>query len=115
MTTEPVICSPLKGCILYVTRSYPHVLATIHTVRIGNWIYCSHTTSYRLCGLVVRVPDYRARGPGFDFCRYEIFGVVVGLERGPLCLMSSIEVLLGRKSCGSGLGSLEYGRVDPLL
>jgi hypothetical protein len=27
----------------------------------------------RLSGLVVRVPGYRSRGPGFDFRRYQIF------------------------------------------
>jgi hypothetical protein len=27
----------------------------------------------RLCGLVVRVPDYRCRGPGFDSLHYQIF------------------------------------------
>jgi hypothetical protein len=48
----------------------------------------------RLCGLVVRVSGYRYRGPGFDFRRYQIFWVVVGLERGPLSLVSSIEELL---------------------
>ena len=41
----------------------------------------------RLCGLVVRVSGYRYRGPGFDPRRYQIFWVVVGLERGPLCLV----------------------------
>jgi hypothetical protein len=106
---------------------------------------------YRLCGLVVRVPGYRSRGPdflrssgsgtgstqpreynwgatwicglsgqsswlqiqrsGFDSPRYQIFWEVVGLERGPLRLMSTIEELLGRKSSGSGLESREYGRV----
>jgi hypothetical protein len=38
---------------------------------------------------------------------------VVGLERGSLSLMSTIEELLERKSSGSGLGSREYGRRDP--
>jgi hypothetical protein len=38
-----------------------------------------------LCGLVVRVPGYKSRGPGFDFRRYQIF--LVGLERGPLSLV----------------------------
>jgi hypothetical protein len=51
----------------------------------------------RLCGLVVRVSGYRYRGPGFDSRRYQIFWVVVGLEQGPLSLVSllrSIEELL---------------------
>ena len=34
------------------------------------------------------------RGLGFDSQRYHIFWVVVGLERGPLSLMRSIEELL---------------------
>jgi hypothetical protein len=33
----------------------------------------------------------------------------VGLERGPLSLVSTIEELLGRKSSGSRLESREYG------
>jgi len=51
----------------------------------------------RLCGLVVRVSGYRYRGPRFDPRRYQIFWVLVGLERGPLNLVSlvrSIEELL---------------------
>jgi hypothetical protein len=40
---------------------------------------------------------------GFDSRRYHIFWEVVGLERGPLSLLSTIEGLLGRKSSGSGL------------
>jgi hypothetical protein len=37
----------------------------------------------------------------------------VGLERGPLSLVSTIEELLGRKISGSGIESREYGRRDP--
>jgi hypothetical protein len=52
-------------------------------------------TEDRLCGLVVRVLDYRFRGPG------SISGTtkkkVVGLERGPLSLVSTTEELLDRK------------------
>ena len=48
----------------------------------------------RLCGLVVRVSGYRYRVLGFDSRRYQIFWVVVGLERGPLSLVRSIEELL---------------------
>jgi hypothetical protein len=43
------------------------------------------------------LPVYGARSPGFDFRRYEIFGEVVGLEQGPLSLMSTTEELLDRK------------------
>jgi hypothetical protein len=46
---------------------------------------------------------------GFDFRRYQIFSDVVGLERGPLSLVSTIEELLERKSSGSGLQNREYG------
>jgi hypothetical protein len=45
-------------------------------------------------GLVVRVSGYRYRGPGFNSRRYQIFCVVVGLERVPLSLVRSIEELL---------------------
>jgi hypothetical protein len=38
----------------------------------------------RLCGLVVRVPGSKPRGPWLDSRRYQIFWVAVGLERGPL-------------------------------
>jgi hypothetical protein len=38
----------------------------------------------------------------------------VGLERGPLSLVSTIEKLLGRNSSGSGLENREYGCGNPL-
>jgi hypothetical protein len=38
----------------------------------------------------------------------------VGLERGPLSLVSTIEELLERKCNSSDLGNREYGRGDPL-
>jgi hypothetical protein len=48
-----------------------------------------------LCGLVVRVHGYRSGGPG------SIPGTtkkkIVGLERGPLSLVSTTEELLDRK------------------
>jgi hypothetical protein len=37
----------------------------------------------------------------------------VGLERGPLSLVSTTEELLGRESSGSGLENQDYGRRDP--
>jgi hypothetical protein len=49
----------------------------------------------------------------FGSRRYQIFWEVVGLERGPLSLVSTIEELLWRKSSGSGLEIRKYGRRDP--
>jgi hypothetical protein len=56
-----------------------------------HYYYTKH-----LCGLVVRVLGYRSGGPG------SIPGTtrkkkVVGLERGPLSLVSTTEELLDRK------------------
>jgi hypothetical protein len=41
-----------------------------------------------------RVPGCRPRGPEFDSWHYQIFGEVVGLERGPLSLVKIIEELV---------------------
>jgi hypothetical protein len=67
-----------------------------------------------LCGLMVRVPSYRSRGPGFDSRRYQIFWEVVGLERGQLNLVWIIEKLLEWKSRGSGQENRINDRGDPL-
>jgi hypothetical protein len=62
-------------------------------VKILNCITIGYTD--RLCGLVVRVHSYRSGGPG------SIPGTtkkkVVGLERGPISLVSTTEELLDRK------------------
>jgi hypothetical protein len=47
-----------------------------------------------LCGLVDRIPGYRARDRGFDSRRYQIFWGVVGRQRGPLSLVRITEELL---------------------
>jgi hypothetical protein len=49
---------------------------------------------------------------GFDSQRYQILWKVVGLERGTLSLVSTIEELLERNSSGAGLENREYGRKD---
>jgi hypothetical protein len=51
---------------------------------------------------------------GFDSLHYQIFWKVVGLERGPLSLVSTIEELLGRKSSSFGLEIRDYGCRDLL-
>jgi hypothetical protein len=63
--------------------------------------------------------EHRLRGPplwssgqrsGFDSWRYQIFIKVVGLEQGPLSLVRTVEKLLERRSRGSDLENLDYGR-----
>jgi hypothetical protein len=66
-----------------------------------------------LCGLVVRVPGYRSRGPGPIPGATKFFWEVVGLERGPLSHVSTTEELLGRKSSGSCLENRDYHYKDP--
>jgi hypothetical protein len=51
----------------------------------------------RLCGLVVRVICYRSGGPGSIPGTTRKKKRVVGLERGPLSLVSTTEELLDRK------------------
>jgi hypothetical protein len=70
--------------------------------------------SNRLCGLVVRVHGYKSGGPGSipgttRLSEKKKGKQVVGLERGPLSLVSTTEELLGRKSSGSCLEKREYG------
>jgi hypothetical protein len=86
------------------------VPGNISRVRDYQW-KCSSRDS--LCGLVVRVPRYRSRDPGFDSLHYQTFWEVVRLDRSPLSLASTVEEVLGRNS-GSGLEDREYGRGDLL-
>jgi hypothetical protein len=67
----------------------------------------------RICGIEVRVPGYRSRGPRFDSRLYQIFWEVVGRERGPFSLVSTTQKLHGRKSSSSSLEKRENGRRDP--
>jgi hypothetical protein len=79
------------GLIKFVTNTL--------TSTVKLFLYWVPVPSDRLCDLVIRVPGYRSRGPGFDS---QIFSEVVGVERGPLSLVSIIEKLLEWKSNGSG-------------
>jgi hypothetical protein len=76
---------------VHILRPKPQEQMTRHY----NIIIISDFVADRLCGLVVRVLDYRTGGPG------SISGTarkkVVGLERGPLSLVSTTEELLDRK------------------
>jgi hypothetical protein len=59
-------------------------------------VYCSIAQAGdRLCGLVVGVLGYRSGGPGSILGTTKKY--LVGLERGPLSLVSTTEELLDRK------------------
>jgi hypothetical protein len=60
---------------------------------------------------MVRVPDYRSRGPEFNSRRCQIFWVV-GLEQGSLSLVSTFEELLGRSNSRCSLKSREYRSIS---
>jgi hypothetical protein len=81
-------------------------LGTLHcTVLIVGFFWCGNVYDSNsiiiiiiiiiLCGLVVRVLDYRSRGPEFDSRALQ--KKVMCLERGPLNLVSTTEKLLDRK------------------
>jgi hypothetical protein len=99
-------------CIWLISHSLSRSTTTLFSIG-PNVLYIRHYLEYKTlsnCGLVVRVPGYRSRGPGFDSRRYKIFREVVGLQRGPLSLVGTIEELLGRNSSGSGL---KKSRIHP--
>jgi hypothetical protein len=91
-------------------------------IRISEGVHnCSAWTRFKILTAVIR-PSLWPSGQsswlqiqrsGFDSQRNQIFWEVVGLERGPLSLVSTIEELHERKSGGSGLEIREYGRRDP--
>jgi hypothetical protein len=99
---------PINSVALVHEQTIPTVrLRLVGEVRANVLEFC-------LSGLEVRVPGYGSRGPVSDSRHYQIFREVVGLERGPLSLVSTTEKLLQRKSSGSGLETREYGRRDLL-
>jgi hypothetical protein len=116
-----IICSLL----VHICRSqWHHIIDLLNIAIVGSnpvrgIDICVFTLSIVLhtggclCGLVIRVPGFRSRGPGSIPGATRFFWEAVGLERGPLSLVSTIEELLGRKSSGSGLENREYDRRDP--
>jgi hypothetical protein len=75
----------------------------------------------RLCGLVVKSSWLQIRRPGFD-SRHHQKKKVVGLERGPLSLVSTTEKLLDRKVAApvyktenTAVGIRQAGHVAPSI
>jgi hypothetical protein len=76
-----------------------------------NWIYICYVEESRPPLWSSGQSSWlQVRRPGFDSLRNQIFWGVVGLERGPLSVVSTTEELLDRNSSGSGLRNRYYGR-----
>jgi hypothetical protein len=73
------------------------IIIIIITIIRFEYFYPAIHRDDRLCGLVVRVLSYRSGGPGSIPGTTRKKKVVVGLERGPLSLVSTTEELLDRK------------------
>jgi hypothetical protein len=77
------------------------LLPSSGSIRRARYHSCLIRSCYkvgdRLCGLVVRVLGYRSGGPGSIPGTTRKKKRVVGLERGPLSLVSTTEELLDRK------------------
>jgi hypothetical protein len=78
-----------------------HFRTVVSSMEMFLYIIFLRLKADRRCGLVFRVSGYRYRGPGFDSRRRPIFWVAVGLERGSIRLVRTIEELLGRNISGS--------------
>jgi hypothetical protein len=91
---------PLPG--IQAVRLFITFLAFSSLYHLNIWMMLVCWTDL-LCGLVVRLPGCRYRGPGFDSWRYQIFWVTMSLERGPLILARINEELLEGKISGCGL------------
>jgi hypothetical protein len=61
-----------------------------HVMKGNVWYICATNCVDGNCNKA-RVSGYRTRGPGFDSRCFQIFWEAVGLERGPLSLVSTRE------------------------
>jgi hypothetical protein len=71
--SDEMKCFKKFECFPYLSvKNYSLFVSTWHST-VFLIITCLMFLEDRLCGLVVRVPGYRSRGPGFDPRRYQIF------------------------------------------
>jgi hypothetical protein len=113
-----VTCMLLNGAL---HKSLPLVAPTLQTSKFLNQnltIASKSVTILMKLGMCIMLSLWSSgqssylqiQSSGFDSQRYQIFWEVVGLERGPLSLVSTIEELFERKSSGSGLENQNYFR-----
>jgi hypothetical protein len=96
-------------CVLVVRVPWLHDRDVLCFLWGLDWIYISYVKERRppLCSWL------QIQRSGIDYRRHQNLWSVVGLERGPLCLLSSTDELLERKRSGSCLENREYDLRDP--
>jgi hypothetical protein len=110
--------------LLFPLLFFPFSLRSIHILKQAYEIALLSVNHPQFCFRFMSSPWQRLWSSGqsswlqiqrsrFDSRRYHIFREVVGLGRGPLSLISTMEELRGRKSSGPGLENREYDRRDP--
>jgi hypothetical protein len=99
----------LRNTLLVIYFYFPDVIATCFCLLSGHH-QAILTQIYQDISFY-----YRSWGPRFDSRALQENKKVVGLERGPLSLVSTTEELLGRKCSGFGLESREYVHRDSSL
>jgi hypothetical protein len=96
-----VLCS--SSAVMFSHCSYKTNLVLCKFLYCTEFLFMSCRRCDLLCGLVVRVPGCRPRGPGCDSRRCQIFWVAVGLKRGPLSPCEDKWGATWKKSSGSSL------------
>jgi hypothetical protein len=91
----------LHSCCLW-TEGAGYSVVIRKSVGVGSWEMRNQKTASQSSWLQIQRSRFHSRP-----C--QIFWDLVGLERGPLSLLSTIEALLGRESNGSGLENRDCG------
>jgi hypothetical protein len=78
------------------------IRGSLSFVRSISFIIRAESNKYLFCNLILLaictlLSSGQIQVSGFDFRRYQIFREIVGLERGPVSLVSTTEELLDRK------------------
>jgi hypothetical protein len=93
-------------CFLKHCTNIPVPLFNFHTSYL-NLVY-TKSLKDRLCGLAVRVPGYKSRGPGFESRRYQIFLRRSGSGTGSTQPREDNWGATWKNSSGSGLENRNY-------
>jgi hypothetical protein len=95
------ICFPLT--YKFLNRMFCVKCEFLHDIVLYFIFHYCILYSDRLCGLVIRLPGCRPRGPGFDSQCCQIFWLAVSLKWGPLSPCEDKWGATWKKSSGSDL------------